>query len=477
MSTPQTCSIEKIPAEILLKIIKISVTEFNSDKRRLPPCNLLDTLSMVCSTWRDVIRGAPELWTTIYGSEPPSQMRAAIQFSQKMPLRLYGDDGKNPIPGRAANILFAEFYRMSVFEMYLRQDDFRSNVSLLGANCNTSLLESFALWIEGPEEDGGDEEQDTALDLFGGKAPPRLTKLSIGGCKHSWDSAAFGNLTSLRISSPNRCGSQCFVDALSRMPFLEELFLTRCVPLNFGLEDITMTVDFPRLSTLSFDDQISLCIALLRRVRFQRLAHLIVIAESFEREDNEEYAALFDVCRSHLELYFETYPAYHLAVETTLYSMQATALSMVDEQSGQLEDVLSITLEAPTEGRALVDAELLALSFNMIPGHEVRSFQCYLPHQFHPHFWTRTVSTAFPHLEGLFVDEKTLRGVMVALFQEIPGRIAQTQEEGVYRQELAFPNLRHLIAPMTAPPPPIFTAVLTHRQASGLPLSLTKPMQ
>ncbi|KAF9491337.1 hypothetical protein BDN71DRAFT_87777 [Pleurotus eryngii] len=242
MGTLQMCNIHKIPAEILLEIIKISISEFNGDERRLSPCDFLNILSLVCSAWRDVIRGAPELWTTLYGSEPPSQIRAAIQFSQKMPLKLYGDDGKNPIPGRVANLLFAEFRRMSVFEIYLRQDDFRSNVSLLGANCDTSPLESLALWIEVPEEDGDDEEQDTALNFFGGKAPPRLTKLSIGGCKLSWDLAAFGNLTSLRIASPKRCGSQCFVDALSRMSSLEELFLTRCIPMNFGLEDITMMV-------------------------------------------------------------------------------------------------------------------------------------------------------------------------------------------------------------------------------------------
>ncbi|KAF7427795.1 hypothetical protein PC9H_007011 [Pleurotus ostreatus] len=383
---------------------------------------------------------------------------------------------------------------MSVFAMYVRQDEFRSNVSesLLGATCDTPLLESFALWIGGPGEDADDEELDgAALDLFGGKAPPRLAKLAIGGWKLSWDSPAFGNLTSLRVASPNRCGSQCFVDALSRMSSLEELFLTRCVPLNFGLdhEDIAMTIDFPRLSTLSFDDHMSLCTALLRRVRFHCLAHLVVIAESCEREGNEEYAyaALFDVCRSHLELYFFTYPACHLAVESTLYSMQAAALSMSDERTGQLEDVLllSIALEGPMHGRALVDAELLAWSFNVIPGREVRSLQCRLPHhhQLHPRFWTQTVSAAFPRLEGLFVDEKTLRGVMGALVQETPaaGRIAQIQmqEDGVYvsPQELSFPNLRHLIAPMTAPLPPIYTAVLNHRQISGLPIWLTRPMQ
>ncbi|KAF4580519.1 hypothetical protein EYR38_003118 [Pleurotus pulmonarius] len=476
MDAMRMCSINKIPADILLEIIKIIIAEVDGDARRVPPCHLLDILSLVCTAWRDVIRGSPQLWTTFHGSETPSQMRAAIQLSQEMPLQLYGGDGKNPLPGRVANTLFSEFYRMSVFEMYLRHDDFRSIVSLLGTDCDTSLLESFALWIEGVEEDGDDDNEQVVFDLFGGKAPPRLTKLSVSGCKLSWDFAAFVNLTSLRIASSNRCGSQCFVNALSRMTSLDELFLTRSIPMNFELGDIKMAVDFPQLSTLSIDDHIGLCTAFLRCIGLRRLAHLIVMAESFERRGNEEYTALFDVCRSHLELYFDAHPALHLAVETTLYSMHTTALSMVDELSGQLDDVLSITVDAPMEGKPLVDAELLALSFKMIPGHGVRSLQCCLPHQFHPRFWTRVVSNMFPHLVCLFVDEKTVRGVMVALFQEIRERIPLVPTGVVLQGQLSFPNLRQLIAPMPATLPHIYTTVLDQRQAFGFPLFIAEPI-
>lgn len=117
-------------------------------------------------------------------------MHAIIASTKKMSLQLYADDLNQLVLGEAADIIFAELHRMSVFHICCDHEAFLSNVSLLRVNHENSFLESFALMVLGSPEE-------LTVGLFGGEPPPRLTKLSLGGCKLNWDSWTLNNLTSL----------------------------------------------------------------------------------------------------------------------------------------------------------------------------------------------------------------------------------------------------------------------------------------
>lgn len=150
---------------------------------------------------------------------------------------------------------------------------------------------------------------------------------------------------------------------------LEELFLSRCVPLDFASVDMAKVVNFPRLSCVHLDDRTSLCTAFLRHSKFHRLTSLDIIATSFEREDSEKYASLFDVCRHHFTPFFKIHPVAQLDVVTASTSVQATALCNLDDPVSELEAVMSVMLTLPLfeDQPPLVDMELVNLDANMVP--------------------------------------------------------------------------------------------------------------
>lgn len=145
--------------------------------------------------------------------------------------------------------------------------------------------------------------------------------------------------------------------------------LFRCVPLDFAGVNMAKVVNFPQLSSVHLDNYTNLCTAFLRHSKFQRLTSLDGIAASFELEDSDKYASLFDVCRHHFTPFFKIHPVAQLDVITTPTSVQAAALCNLDNSVSNLEAVMSVMLTLPLfkDLPPLVDTELVNLAANMVP--------------------------------------------------------------------------------------------------------------
>ncbi|KAF4580509.1 hypothetical protein EYR38_003107 [Pleurotus pulmonarius] len=256
--------IGRLPFELLVEIFMLaSTTQYDAERRRVPPSNLLLAFSHVCGTWRTVVRSAPQLWTIISGTESPPLMRETIVLSRRLPLVLWneydnykdddeddedededegsGDDDEDdtheewdhleePISdhveyyededtnedligdidknnsGNHQRDEKTEFYplrrgvaRMLFAELH-RMTAIRILVHRDDAPALPPLLAGPAPLLTSLDVKVRDLEEPLVINPFGGTVPPRLTHLSLkGGFEISWDSPTFTHLTYLHL--------------------------------------------------------------------------------------------------------------------------------------------------------------------------------------------------------------------------------------------------------------------------------------
>ncbi|KAF4567112.1 hypothetical protein EYR40_006109 [Pleurotus pulmonarius] len=256
--------IGRLPFELLVEIFMLaSTTQYDAEKRRVPPSNLLLAFSHVCGSWRTVVRSAPQLWTIISGTESPPLMRETIVLSRRLPLVLWNeydndkdddedddddddDEGKGdededdtheewdhleePISdhveyyedkdtsedlvgdidknnsGNHQRDEKTEFYplrrgvaRMLFAELH-RMTAIRILVHRDDAPALPPLLAGPAPLLTSLDVKVRDLEEPLVINPFGGTVPPRLTRLSLkGGFEIPWDSPTFTHLTYLHL--------------------------------------------------------------------------------------------------------------------------------------------------------------------------------------------------------------------------------------------------------------------------------------
>ncbi|KAG8913394.1 hypothetical protein FRC01_004571, partial [Tulasnella sp. 417] len=183
------------------------------------PANLTraQQLSTVCSRWRNVVEGTPEIWTIITGYDPPEAVNKAIEHSSDMSL----DIGYNTKANHSVHSPEDFLQAVSPHTRRWRR------ASIVLTSCSehwmrgltmgmAPRLESFTLRVS--YYSGG------PLTLFGGVAPPCLRELTVRRVPLLWDAQQFSSLHKLVIlvGRWNAPSLQTLLFVLRIAPNLEE---------------------------------------------------------------------------------------------------------------------------------------------------------------------------------------------------------------------------------------------------------------
>ncbi|KAG8921903.1 hypothetical protein FRC00_008064 [Tulasnella sp. 408] len=179
-------SIHDLPIELLSHIISLSVQNYFASITRM------QNLCLVCSRWRDVVEGTPELWCRITSADPLPGVRKAIDSSRDYPLDIgYGNRAH---PNRSG----PEDFLSAVYPHAWR---WRRASIVLGLGSENLLqrwtagkaprLESLTITL--------DTRVPTPLTLFEGAPLPCLRTLQLRSVPLVWDGQQLFNLRKLEI--------------------------------------------------------------------------------------------------------------------------------------------------------------------------------------------------------------------------------------------------------------------------------------
>lgn len=264
-------SSSRLPPEILSRIFSFIMSGINANTsvRRLV------AFTYVCRYWRDVALSFPALWSNLVFANP-NWAREMLTRSKKARLVIVEDCGV--LPTSSLDILKDALNQLErVEEVDLVLD--------VGSASHKGLLEQLTsqpapvlhtLSIIGSlgsaytrlQMHGIESETTLSADLLQGNAP-QLRKLEIIQFFLPWTSPLYGNLRSLILedSEPLKHSMSDILDALEKMPQLEELSLDRALP-KLGVDMGSMprpsrTVDLPRLNKLRVLDGTAMVVHLL----------------------------------------------------------------------------------------------------------------------------------------------------------------------------------------------------------------------
>ncbi|KIO22378.1 hypothetical protein M407DRAFT_28097 [Tulasnella calospora MUT 4182] len=179
-------SIHDLPVELLSHIISLSVHEYFANLTRT------QHLCLVCSKWRDVVEGTPELWCCLTGEDPLPGVRKAIHYSRDYPLDINYNytpprHGPNPNEFLAAVSLHARRWRRASIVVCRLTEDLLQALTVVKA----PRLESLTIIAYGDIR--------RPLTLFLGATLPCLRILRLHGTRIVWNGEQFFNLRKLEI--------------------------------------------------------------------------------------------------------------------------------------------------------------------------------------------------------------------------------------------------------------------------------------
>ncbi|KAG8945445.1 hypothetical protein FRC04_000820 [Tulasnella sp. 424] len=206
--------INTLPPELLVNIFSIATRN-----NRITVSSDNAALSLVCRYWNSLVSTTPSLWARVdEETMSVAMIIRAIEKSQNAPLELVCTWWALEQAKRDAmlNELFRHTHRWR--EVSLALGDIHQPLDVINTS-SMPLLESLSLSVHGypgwvrPEP----------LDLFGGRPPPRLQKLYIGGIPVAWNPTTLCHLTTLSMSQIRQLG-----------PSLEQLMavLSACLDLE-----------------------------------------------------------------------------------------------------------------------------------------------------------------------------------------------------------------------------------------------------
>ncbi|KIO15988.1 hypothetical protein M407DRAFT_34380 [Tulasnella calospora MUT 4182] len=179
-------SVHDLPVELLSHIISLFVQEYFANLTRV------QRLCLVCSKWRDVVEGTPELWCRLTGADPLPGVRKAIHYSRDYPLDIDSHfashlDGPHPNEFLPAVSLHAWRWRRASIVVGQLSENLLQALTVEKA----PRLESLHISAYGGIR--------TPLTLFQGATLPCLRTLRLHGASIVWNGEQFFNLRKLEI--------------------------------------------------------------------------------------------------------------------------------------------------------------------------------------------------------------------------------------------------------------------------------------
>ncbi|KAH9922620.1 uncharacterized protein B0H18DRAFT_956156 [Fomitopsis serialis] len=203
-----------------------------------PPIHTLQSLQLVCSLWRNIVRPFPRLWSRIFADENTSyqEIDAFTERSGNTPL-----DVTFLNADQLGDILCQHMDRVQFLDI---ASDFDSGLGVQDASYTdfmdqqAPILERFRLML------ADDIDTYIPLSFFSGFAP-HLTHLSLRRA-HPWRTPGLPELAHLYVAGApedsDSTSSEAFLNFLDRSPKLEEIILVDAGPESH-------IVDFPGPST------------------------------------------------------------------------------------------------------------------------------------------------------------------------------------------------------------------------------------
>ncbi|KAA1475555.1 hypothetical protein DENSPDRAFT_932435 [Dentipellis sp. KUC8613] len=230
----------KLPPELLALIFAELIALQSSTLH----CLRRDTISPgwmavthVCRRWREVALQQPTLWTTISADLGQKWMEEMLARSGSLPLTVWAhiedDCDVFSLIAQMSRTVHLHVALEGAVEAGSPNTLIMQPAPLL-ETCSISLLD---------EED--DEYFDPPHNLFARNAP-RLRSLELEVCSVYWSSLAFASLVKLSITVPAdnpwsplspRAYREELLQALSKMPKLENLALDNCLPDSKNMEE------------------------------------------------------------------------------------------------------------------------------------------------------------------------------------------------------------------------------------------------
>ncbi|KIO15830.1 hypothetical protein M407DRAFT_34563 [Tulasnella calospora MUT 4182] len=233
--------IQDLPAELLITIICLaSIIEPNNLTRA-------QRLSTVCSRWRDVVEGSPEIWCLITGADPPEIVSKAIEKSKDMSLYIdYSVKQHYPIHDKEdfLETVCPHVQRWRRASIVLSGSD---RDLLQGLTIGTApRLESLTVKVS--------FYSGVVLNLFEGVALPCLRALTVRRVPLMWDGEQFSNLQKLVIftNRRNALSLQRVLSVLRTMPKLEEFTYRGVLSRVLDEEKGTISRDFILLPAMKY---------------------------------------------------------------------------------------------------------------------------------------------------------------------------------------------------------------------------------
>ncbi|KAG8912770.1 hypothetical protein FRC00_003807 [Tulasnella sp. 408] len=179
-------SIHDLPIELLSHIISLSVQNYSANITRT------QNLCLVCSRWRDVVEGTPELWCRITSADPLRGIKKAIEYSRDYPLDIdYGDISRI---NRSAPETFLSAVSLDAWRWRRASIAFGSGSEDLlqrWLSRKAPRLESLTITLH--------SRVTTPLTLFEGAPLPCLRTLQLRSVPLVWDGQQLFNLRKLEI--------------------------------------------------------------------------------------------------------------------------------------------------------------------------------------------------------------------------------------------------------------------------------------
>ncbi|KIO22379.1 hypothetical protein M407DRAFT_28098 [Tulasnella calospora MUT 4182] len=182
-------SIHDLPVELLSHIVSLSVQEYFFHLTRI------QHLCLVCSKWRDVVEGTPELWCRLTGADPLRGVRKAIHYSRDYPLDINSHfishlNGSHPNDFLPAVSLHACRWKRASIIVGPGSENVLQEALTVG---KAPRLESLTITSSG--------RMKTPLTLFQGAVLPCLRNLQLRNAPLVWNGEQLFNLQKLEISA------------------------------------------------------------------------------------------------------------------------------------------------------------------------------------------------------------------------------------------------------------------------------------
>ncbi|KAF8877026.1 hypothetical protein BD779DRAFT_1558820 [Infundibulicybe gibba] len=286
--------VARLPPEILSQILVLAAQMVDPEGW----IKAARTSSRVCKRWREIALDCPELWSQLDFDScryRPRWLEKVVERSRSAPLSFTGGYAVEnwPRDGRMS-LVINNIHRFKSINLRSSFNDEYIDSLFKIFSQPAPMLQDLTVSVQG-------NSGFTFPREFLGGLTPNLRHLKLSTFFHvPWDSAFFANLTTLDVCGPNNLSSlEMLLAALARMPGLELLALSHCIPSPAHPAMGCAHVNLLNLQRLRLRNNLKQCTNFLGRITISTSATLQVTFDCYEMMEESLYYRSLEAFRSH----------------------------------------------------------------------------------------------------------------------------------------------------------------------------------